>query len=213
MLQSKAYDIVENRCQKPQRSRQGANQRAVIDPVVSLHFRFTSGASYAFEKPDRFAGLDSPIILSGRQKRRRRKRIHEIDRLFAGGTIFRPEDLFQCLALKRQEVIGARKGDHGAQLDVCIEIDAGKPFPIERQHRSKMGAGGMADDDDPAPIAPEFGDMIHRPAHRRIRIFDEAGEWDLRINPVVGSDGRKASGCQHRSNKKTVASLAFHPPP
>ncbi len=182
MFERKIRDIIENRRQEAQRTRKRADQRAVVYTVVELRFSLAADASYAFGESDRVPGLDGPIILSCRQKRRRSKRIHEVDRLCAGEADFWSEYFFQRRAMTREKVIGTRKADHGAQVDACIKTKPKKPFAIEGQHGGDMGAGGMAHGDDASWIAPKLRNVINHPAHRLSRIFEEAGEANFRKN-------------------------------
>ncbi len=177
VFQSEAYDIVENRRQEQRWSRQSTDQHSLIDPVVQLDLGFASKSSYALGEPNCVAGLDSPVIPSSCQKCRWRACFDEVDRLRGGEASFWPE------------------ADHTA-IDARIEIYVVNPFPVERQRGGDMGAGRMPDDHDPAPITTEFRNILHRPAKRRRRIFDEVRKSDLRENPIVGTDGCKAPGRQ-----------------
>ena len=190
-----------------------ATTRSVLEEETRMlaFARNGRGTCRPLGEPDRVGGPHSQISRSSRQKCRWRERVHEVDGLCPREVFLRSKDLPQLSAAQRQEIVGAGEADHCAQLDARVEIDAGKPFPIERQHRGNIGARRMAHDDEPAPIAANLGDAIDRPAHYSRRILDESREAHLRVNSVIGNDGREAAGCQRRPNKKIIASFTAFP--
>ena len=211
IFQSKAYDVIENRRQEPQRSRQGADQHAVIDIVVQLDLGFASDTSYAFGHPNRIARIDVSIPPPRCQKRRWRISSNEVNWLRSGQALMRSKNFFQRSAIQRKKVVGTGKADHRAEIAACNKSHFGKPFTVKCQHRRDVGTGGMAHDDKPTRIATEFHYMIYGPAHRLGRVINKVREPDLRKDAIIGNDDCEAARRQRRPDKKIVAALAFLP--
>ena len=113
---------------------------------------------------------------------------------------------------ERQEIIRPRQqrgGADGARIDPGIA----EVMVIERQQRGDMRPGRMTGQRDPRRIAAIGCGMVAHPPHCCRAILDEAGEANLRRQPVIGDDRDEIMRRERPPGKAIAAALARIPRP